>query len=403
MRRRGYILLLLVALIGVAMAGAYEVRGKLRRFVEKLSYPPFVPAQLGAGGPAGKIVLFHPGGITRDDAGNLYITDRGSVTGGRPNQGSIIWKIDSQGDATAVAGSGYRGDFVDDVPAQDATIRSAETIAFDTNGRLLFVDHQNAVVARIEQHGRMTRLAGTGAQGHTGDGGPAIAATLNEPYDIALDAAGNLYIADAANHVIRVVTADGTIRRYAGTGSSGYSGDGGAATEAQLQLPYNITVHPDGGLLIGDSGNNVVRRVDAAGIITTVVGTGERGYSGDGGPAEAAQLDAPQSMQVVGELLYIGDEHNHVIRMVDGQGVITTVIGTGVAGYAKDGTPASRAPLNDPEGFLVNADGTMLVLDSGNHRVLRIDEDGLIQNFAGQGLTTRKLINSHSYDLNPLN
>ena len=394
-KRRILLLLLVIVLTVAAGAVAYEWRRDLIRFAHKFVYHPYAPSQLGDGGPAEKLILFHPGGIARGPGGDIFIIDRGEVTGGRPHQGSIIWRLDQQHRASVFAGNGQQGDPPQDVPAIQATIKSAETMVFDDEGRVFVVDHQHGVVLRIH-NGRLTRVAGTGERGYGGDGGPAIHALFNKPYDIARDTEGNLYVADANNHLIRKITPDGKIDRYAGTGSRGYSGDGGPARDAQLNRPYNITLHPEGGLLIGDSENDVIRRVDAAGIITTVVGTGERGYSGDGGPAEAAQLNAPQFMQVIGDQLYIGDEHNHVIRMVNEQGVITTVMGTGLPGYAKDGTPASRAPLNDPEGFLVNADGTMLVLDSGNHRVLRVDADGHVWNFAGQGLATRPLLYSRS-------
>jgi len=388
-----YVVLLFLALAISAAGAAYTYRWPLQKFALKVLdvHRPKTPPELGHGGPANELTLFHPGGIVRHPDGSLYISDRGWWLNGPPLQGGLIWRIGSDGIARAVAGSGRQGGLPLSGPALDADLRSPEAMLFDPQGRLLFVDHMLGVIARIEADGTLTRVAGTGETGYSGDGGPALDATFDRPFDIVTDAAGNLYIGDARNHAVRIITPDGMIDTFAGTGTAGYSGDGGPAKQAQLNNPYNLAVDPEGRLLIGDSGNHVIRRVDRDGIISTIAGSGEAGYAGDGRDARKAKLCRPEYMQVLGDRLYFGDEYNNAIRTVDANGIITTVIGNGAPGYSPDGTLASEAQINDPEGFLVAADGTMLVLDSRNHRVLRIDEEGRISTFAGQGRETENL------------
>ncbi|MCH9807782.1 MAG: hypothetical protein K0U74_08630 [Alphaproteobacteria bacterium] len=366
----------------------------LKHFV----YPPMGPSQLGDGRKATKITLFHPGGMIKDPDGNIFIADRGESRNGRPFQGSLIWRIDPEGNAAIIAGTGEKKKLPGNIRALDADLRSVERMQFDDQGRLIFIDHKYGIICRLEADGRLTRIAGTGRRGYSGDGGPALKATFNKPYDIARDDDGNLFVADAENHVIRRITPDGKIDTYAGVGTPGYSGDGGPARNAQLNKPYNIAFDTEGRLLIGDSENHVVRRVDKAGVISTIAGSGSPGYEGDGGPALSAKLDAPQAIQVFGKRIYIGDEHNHAIRMVDENGIITTLIGTGKPGFAPDGSAAIGSPLHDPEGFWVNEDGRMYVLDSFNHRVLLIDKQGRISTFAGRGLDTRKLVRGEPKD-----
>lgn len=337
----------------------------------------------GSGQPARAISMFDPVGLAEDARGNLYFADRGSGARAGVHIGHFIWRIVPSGMAEVVAGTGIKGTPGDGQQALEADLGAPAGLAMDSTGRLHFADPYNHIVMRIEADGRLTRIAGTGEPGFSGDGGSARDAALNKPYDIDLDAAGNLYIADYANHRVRMVAPDGRIATLAGTGTPGYSGDHGPPAQAQLNGVYGVHVHQDGRLLIADSGNHVVRQVARDGTITTLAGTGEAGNSGDGGPAERARLDAPESLFVdAAGRLYVGDESNHNIRVIEPAGIITTLIGDGAPGYAMVGQPASEAPLNDPEYLLVRADGTFVISDGDTGRLLTLD-DGKVAVVAG--------------------
>ena len=197
----------------------------------------------------------------------------------------------------------------------------------------------------------MTTLAGTGHAAYSGDGGPATAATLHWPHGLAVDPAGAaLYIADSANHRLRRVDlASGVITTVAGGAAPGFGGDGGPAVGAPLQDPKAVWAAPSGDVYIADSGNERIRRIDPSGTISTVAGTGVPGYSGDGGPAIAAQFDGPRGLAGDGAgNLYVADDNNNRIRRIDTSGVVTTVAGTGAAGFSGDGGPARSAQLEEP-------------------------------------------------------
>lgn len=204
--------------------------------------------------------------------------------------------------------------------------------------------------------GIITTLAGNGANGFSGDGGAATNATLYKPYDVAVDNVGNLFIADFYNFRVRKVDVNGTITTVAGNGSSGYSGDGGAATNAVLFGPTRIAVDTIGSLYIADAGNNRIRKVDVNGTITTVAGNGSAGFSGDGGAATNASLYVPYDVAVddFGNL-FIADEYNSRIRKVDANGIITTVAGKSSFGYSGDGGAATNASLYNPYGVALDA------------------------------------------------
>jgi hypothetical protein len=240
------------------------------------------------------------------------------------------------------------------------------------------------------QTGTITTVAGTGTIGYGGDGGPAANALLASPVGVATDAAGNLFIADATNYRIRRVDAGtGIITTVVGTGALGFGGDGGSATSALLNFPYGVAIDAGGNLFLSDYHNHRIRRVDAGtGIITTVAGTGVSGYGGDGGPAVNALLNTPTGVAIdAGGNLFLSDYHNHRIRRVDaGTGIITTVAGTGAFGYGGDGGPATGALLNYPRGVATDASGNLFIADSDNHRVRRVDAGtGTITTVAGTG------------------
>ncbi|WP_308296979.1 MULTISPECIES: hypothetical protein [unclassified Streptomyces] len=231
-------------------------------------------------------------------------------------------------------------------------------------------------------------MAGTGTPGYSGDNGPATGAQLNRPCGVETDGIGNLYITDIDNHRVRKVNPAGLITTVVGTGTAGFSGDNGPATSAQLNHPTEVDVDGAGNLYICDRSNHRVRKVSPEGVITTIAGTGVAGYAGDNGPAVNAQLNMPTSVAVdpMGTL-YITDQTNHRVRKVSPEGVITTIAGTGVAGHAGDNGPAVNAQLNNPVEVALDGDGNLYITDLGNHRVRKVSLGGLITTIAGTGAT----------------
>lgn len=362
------------------------VHGKARHWFFYLFYRPHGPEELGDGRPATEIVLHSPMGLAEDAAGNVYVTDRSRFFGGYLYRGQVVWRIDSGGRARIIAGTGYRGDSPTGIPALESDLGIPEAVALDRDGRVYFSVSTSNAVLRIESDGTLSRYAGTGERGYGGDNGPAVAAMLNQPYDLRFDSEGNLLIADYGNHRIRKVTADGIITTVVGTGIPGYAGDGGPAVAAQLRGPYGILVDHDRRLLIADSENNVVRAVDRTGLITTIAGTGDQGYSGDGGPALSAQLNYPESLAIDGAgRIYVGDEHNYRIRTIDLDGTIDTFLGTGIATDCPDGATRTECGMN-PQNMALRTDGSMLVTDRSSRRVIRVTPDGNVTTFAGRGI-----------------
>lgn len=258
-------------------------------------------------------------------------------------------------------------------------------LAIDAQGRVYVADAGTHTVRRIGTGGLVTTVAGTGTAGSTGDGGPATSARLNSPTRLTFDDEGNLYIADSGNHRIRKVSPTGTISTVAGTGTAGSTGDGGPATSARLRNPYDVAFGPDGSLYIADRGNHRIRRVDPAGTITTVAGTGTAGYNGDDIPATTARLNSPYSVDVDDEgTLYIADYDNERVRVVDANGLIRTFAGTGVASIDGDGGPATEAGLHKPQYVQVTPAGDVYISESNNNRV-RLVHDGTIDTLAGSG------------------
>ena len=288
-----------------------------------------------------------------------------------------------------VAGSDDLGGFSGDGgPATAAALNNPTGVAATADGGYLIADASNARVRRVSPAGTITTVAGSGTPAFSGDGGPATAAGLVAPLGVAPTADGGFLIADAGSARIRRVSPAGTITTVAGTGTPGFSGDGGAATAAGLFAPHGVAATADGGFLIADAGNSRVRRVSPAGTITTVAGTGTPGFSGDGGPATAAQLglNSPYSVAVTADGGFlIGDEVNARVRRVSPTGTITTVAGTGVRGSAGDGGPATTAQLNVPTGVAATADGGVLIADMFAHRVRRVSPTGTITTVAGTG------------------
>jgi sugar lactone lactonase YvrE len=334
-------------------------------------------AAIGDNGPAANAQLVMPFGVATDAKGNVYSLDM-ARNGVRKVSGGVI---------TTVAGNGIFGGAGDYGPAASAQLAAAG-IASDAAGNLFFAAPGNYYAkpnggrVRRTNGGNMFTAAGTGQIGYDGDGGLANNAQLDHPMGVAVDGAGNLYIADTYNYVVRRVSAqDQSINTIAGSNTPGYSGDNGAATSAQIGRPFRIAVDTAGNTYIADFDNAVIRMVNAAsGIITTIAGIGTAGYSGDGGPAANAQIDRPSALAVnaAGDLFFF-DLGNSVLRKVSvSDGLITTVAGNGIRGRSGDNGPALDAELGRSFGIAVDASGRIYLsdVDNGLLRVLTISTPG---------------------------
>ena len=306
-----------------------------------------------------------PYGLVFDKKGNLYIAD---------SNNHRIRKVDTSGTITTVAGNGTRGYGGDGGLAVNAQLNKPFGITMDNNNNLYIADKNNNCIRKVDTSGTITTVAGTGTNGYAGDGGAANSAQLDFPYGVAIDSTGNLYIADNNNHRIRKVNTSGIINTVAGTGSGGYSGDGGTAVTAQLCNPCNVILDNIGNLYISDYGNHRIRKVDTSGIINTIVGIGSSADpnigSGDDGPATSALLANPSgiAMDSSGNL-YIAEFMNNCIRKVDASGIITTIAGNRTKGYSGDDGPATNAQLNYPAGIALDSTGSLYIADYNNHRI----------------------------------
>jgi len=315
----------------------------------------------GDGGKATAAKLNFPEGVAVDGKGNVYIVEAVNFR---------VRKVSPGGTITTFAGTGKKGFSGDGGKATAAKLSFSYGVAVDEKGNVYIADSGNGRVRRVDPGGRITTIAGTGVPCcFTGDGGPATKGRLFFPNSVAVDAKGNLYIADNLAYRVRKVSPEGRITTFAGTGKSGDSGDGGRATSARLAYPFGVAADAKGNVYIADSLSHRVRMVSPAGKITTIAGTGKAGFSGDGGPATSAQLSSPHGLAVDGQgNLYIGDEHNARIRKVS-RGTITTIAGMGQHGFYGDGKPATSALLSAPWGVAVDGKGNLLIADTNNHRV----------------------------------
>ena len=342
------------------------------------------PSDLGDGKNALQVIIEGPMGIGEDRDGNLFVSDR---------EGKLVWKIDTSGRAVVIAGTGKptgsRGLQEERLPAREVDLAMPEGLVVDHDGSILLADSYNHVIWRIDQEGYLTRFAGNGERGRTGEGIKALESSFAFPCDVRLDSKGNVFVADLENHRIRKITRDGLITTVAGSGVPGYSGDGGPAINAQLNAPWGIFIDKDDNLLIADSNNDVIRKVGSDGIIHTIAGNGQEGYDGDGGPARAAKLNTPQSLAVdAAGRIYIGDEHNDAIRVLELDGTIRTLVGSKGPGFSGDGGPASQAQIADPENLWIRKDGSILISVRDNARLRIITPDGIISTLAGKGPTS---------------
>ena len=314
------------------------------------------PGNSGNGGPAVKAQLGMPVSVAIDPSGNLFIADSASNTVREVAASTGIIK-------NALASS----------------LNHPAAVALDPSGNLYVLDQATSTVRRMSPStGSAAMVAGSavGNPGYAGDKGPATSAQLNRPSGIAFDQTGNLYIADTDNNRVREVAAStGVITTISGDGNAGYSGDGGPATLAQVSHPAAVAADGKGNVYIADTGNAAIRKVDArTGVITTVAGTGIIGFSGDNAAATSAQLDEPQGVSVDSSgNLFIADTRNQRVREVAARtGIISTIAGDSNQGYSGNGGPSSSAELNNPYAVAIDASGNLYIADSGNGAVRKV-------------------------------
>jgi sugar lactone lactonase YvrE len=316
-----------------------------------------------------------------DGVGNLYGVDC---------QDSWVFRLDAKAVMSIVAGTGTEGFSGDGGPAVRARFACPAGVALDTAGNLYVADHGDNRIRVVDRRGLAHAFAGAGPippigvneGAFGGDGGQARRALFRGPVNLAFDSRGNLYVSDRDNGAVREIRPNGVITTVAGTGTRGFSGDGGPATAAELDQPQGIAFDDAGNMYIADSANNRVRRVDPKGVITTVAGNGHHGYSGDGGPATSAKLSDPDALAFDPQgNLYVAEPDEGVVRKIDPNGIITTVAGTGRLGFSGDGGPATEARLNQPYALAFDTRGNLYIGDHDNGRIRRVDTAGVITTF----------------------
>jgi trimeric autotransporter adhesin len=272
------------------------------------------------------------------------------------------------------------------VPTNGVALNTPFAIAVDKWGNLYIADTLNNIIREVDSSGTISTVAGNGKAKYAGDRGRATSASLNHPVGIAVDAAGNLYISDEGNFVVRKVNADRVITTVAGNGTSGYSGDGGSATKAQIAGALGIAVDRAGDIYIADTGNCVIRKVDTKGKITTVAGDGVAAYGGDGGPATLASLRYPTDVALdsAGNL-YIADYFNGYVRMMDTFHIISTVAGSGVQAYSGDNARAKLASLHGPVRVALDSAGNLYIETNGDSRIRQLNTKHMLNTVAGNG------------------
>ena len=337
----------------------------------------------GDGGPATQASLLSPSALDVDASGNTYVGNR-SATTGPFSYDARVRRIATSAIITTYAGLTTNGD------GGPATRAAIDPYGLATGPGatpdVYIADKLNNQVRKIDGATRtVTTVAGTGVQGFGGDGGAATAALLQMPKNIAVDSNRNVWIAEAASRVRFVDARTGVIRTYAGTGASGFSGDGGPATSAALYTPQGLDVDANGNLYIADTNNQRIRKVTASGIISTIAGTGVAGSTGDGGAATAAQLQSPNDVAVASDgTVYVSESYR--IRKIRPDGVIVAVVGNGSTGFSGDGGPATSAVINAPRSLGLDPQGNLFFVDYGNKRVRRIDVGtGIITTVTGSG------------------
>lgn len=363
----GAVLLLVVLALVACRAEEAPIPGT----IVTVAGPPEPGAEGGEAVPDARISF--PVDLDFDRAGNIYVTQF---------FGQQIKMVDPDGVVTVVAGTGVRGYSGDGGPATEAALTLAYGVAVGPDGNLYIADTGNHRIRMVDQNGIITTIAGTGKPGFSGDGGAAAQAQLNRPMGMVFDSDGNLYIMDEGNFRIRTIDRNGTIRTVVGTGKPEFTPDGAPAAESAYggvadHGAVGMAFDSKGALYFTDVRNSRIRKIDANGLVQTVAGNGENEHSGDGGPATEAGINEPIGIAFDAKgNLYIST-HTHGgsgnrIRMVDPNGIITTIAGTDKMGYAGDGGPATEAQLDIPAGVIVGPDGNLYIADGLNHAIRMI-------------------------------
>ena len=335
----------------------------------------------GDGGTAINAQLNSPQGLAVDSAGNLYIADQGN---------NRIRQVTPSGVISTVAGTGTAGYNGDNISATAAQLNSPQGVTVDRNGALYIADTVNYRIRRVVLNGTITTVAGTGVSASGGDNGPATSAALSYPTSLAFDSNGQLYVSDRGSYRVRLINTAGTILRFAGSGPSGSLGDSGPAISATLSNPEGLAIDAAGNVYIAEQGSGRVRKVDVAGIISTYAGGGMFGSGGDGGPATSAQLQFPASVSAdYSGNLFIAD-HAGLVRKVNASGIISTVAGNPNSSlpFSGDGGLASLAQFGTPRGLARDSSGNLYVADWNNDRLRKIDMSGIVTTIAGNGVQT---------------
>ncbi len=318
-------------------------------------------------------------GVALDKRGNLYYADRSR---------DMVLKVSASGITSLFAGTGGPGFNADGIPATNSMLNRPTGLCVDKEGNVYIADNNNYRIRKVDTFGIMTTIAGNGIVGYAGDGGLAVNANLNSPYDVHADTTGNIYIADRLNNVIRKINTAGIISTVAGSFSPGFSGDGGSATSATLSGPTGITTDLSGNLYIADNLNNRIRKVNTSGMISTFAGTNFSsliGSKGDGGPAISALLNYPSGIAIDSlQDLYIADRGNYTVRKINSSGIITTVAGNNTYGYSGDNGPATSAKLQNPVSVARDKKGNLFIAD--NIRIRKVNTSGIITTYAGSGI-----------------
>ena len=322
----------------------------------------------GDSGPASASKLNTPFAVAVNAAGDVFIADNGN---------NRIRKIDhATGNISTIAGTGTATYSGDGGPATAADIQGPRSIIVDDTGNIYFSDYANNRIRKIDTNGIIHLFAGVGgAPAFGGDEGPATAAHLGFAWGIARDDSGNFYLADQMNNRIRKIDRNGIIHTIAGTGSAAFSGDSGLAVNAKIQFPTGVAVDRHGNIIVADNGNNRVRRIDTAGVITTLAGSAHYGYYGDDSASVNAKLYYPREVCVdAANNIYITDLNNYRIRVIDTAGIIHTAVGNGTEGFAGDGLLATDAEIDQATGVAVDHNGDIFIADNNNNRLRKVSK-----------------------------
>ena len=318
----------------------------------------------GDGGPANKCKFNAPCELAFDPSGNLIISDA---------QNHVIRKINSAGIITTIVGTGIAGYNGDGIPATAAQLNCPIGIAYDDTGNLYIAEYAGSRIRKVNTSGIISTIGGNGLSGFNGDTGIAINAKLKDPYGLTVDKKGNVYFSDVLNYRIRKIDKAGKISTFAGSGVWGYSGDGGPATKAKFGQISCLAIGPSGTMYVADWDNARTRKIDTSGIVTTFAGNGTSGYSGDGGLAINAELIAPNGVNVDdSENVYIPDNFARVVRKVDRSGIITTIAGSGKKGYSGDGGLATDAEMYEPQDAIRDKSGNLFISDVSNNNIRKV-------------------------------